>query len=126
MKSSLHANFLLVFSVLIPTLCLASCGGGVPNHLALDSNPVFTGGTGWVVVIEAYARVKAEPSEKAPDIGHLRGGDTLAVLGRERFPPETGVWYKVKAEGKDGWIQSQQTAFFEVKEMAERAASRYR
>lgn len=126
MKASLRAAILMGASFLALAMCLSSCGRRLPARLTMDSNPVFTGGTGWIVVTEAYVRMKAEPSREAPDVGHLRGGDTLAVLGRERFPPEAEVWFKVKADGKEGWIHSRQAAFYEAREPAERAAAQYR
>jgi len=112
--------------VILLAFLAASCGNRLPSRISMDPNPVFTGGIGWIVVAEAYARVKAQPNPEAPDIGHLRSGDMLPVLGRERLPPSNATWYKVQAGSREGWMQSSQVSFFQTRETAERAAAQYR
>lgn len=112
--------------VLAAALTSLSCGNRLPPSLAMDPNPVFSGGIGWIVVSQAYARIKAAPSPDARDIGHMRGGDLLQVLSRERLPSQGSTWYKVVSGSLEGWLQGSQAAFFETRETAERAAVQYR
>lgn len=110
----------------LAALSLSSCGVRLPKSLPMDQNPVFSGGIGWIVVSQAYARVKAEPRMEAPDVGHLRGGDILAVEGRERDPGAALSWYRIGMGGSEGWLTGDQAVFFESRDAAERAAGRYR
>ncbi len=110
----------------LAALAVSSCGARLPKSLPMDQNPVFSGGIGWVVVSQAYARVKAEPRTDAPDVGHLRGGDILAVEGRERDPRAALSWYRIGMGGSEGWLTGDQAVFFESRDAAERAAGRYR
>ena len=126
MKLRIRCRALLAAVVLSLAVVGASCGGRLPNRLPMDLNPVFTGGIGWIVVSEAYARVKAAASSEALDIGHLRGGDVLAVLGREQVALKGGLWYRVNPGGREGWLHAGQVVFFESRETAERAAGQYR
>lgn len=126
MRSKTLRSLALKTALILTTLAVLSCGPRLPKSLPLDQNPVFTAGIGWLVVTQAYARVKAEPEGSAADVGHLRGGDVLAVQGRER-DPKTGVaWYRINLGGAVGWLTKDQAAFFESRDAAERAAGRYK
>jgi uncharacterized membrane protein YheB (UPF0754 family) len=86
---------------LLAAFLAVSCGNRLPAVWPWIRIPFFTGGIGWIVVAEAYTRVKTEPSDESRDIGHLRGGDTLPVLGRERLSASDAIWYKVMYEGRE-------------------------
>ncbi len=122
----MHRWTLLRGTVLFFAFAAASCGDRLPKSLPMESNPVFTGGIGWIVVSQAYARVKAEPSAFAPDLGHLRGGEVLAVRGRERNAEEGGSWYRIALGDGEGWLNGAQAVFFDSRDTAERAAGKYR
>jgi hypothetical protein len=107
-------------------LASSSCGVRMPKSLPMDQNPVFSGGIGWIVVSQAYARIKEEPRTDAPDVGHLRGGDIQAVEGRERDPRAGLTWYRIGLGGSAGWLTGDQAVFFDSRDAAERAAGRYR
>ena len=120
------ARLAMAVLALLTASVSSSCGVRLPKSLPMDQNPVFSGGIGWVVVSQAYARVKAEPRADAPDVGHLRGGDVLAVEGRERDPLASVSWYRIGMGGSEGWLAGDQAVFFESRDSAERAAGRYR
>lgn len=126
MKSNTLRVFSLSAAVLMTILSAASCGDRLPKSLPMDQNPVFSGGIGWIVVSQAYARVKAESRMDAADAGNLRGGDILAVQGRERDPKTGVIWYRINLGGTEGWLSMDQTVFFESREAAERSAGRYK
>lgn len=126
MRSTRFRVAVLAAAVLLAALTVSSCDGRIPASLPMDQNPVFSGGIGWIVVAQAYVRVKDAPDLDAPDAGHLRGGEVLAVLGRERDPRSGNPWYRVEVGGTEGWILGDQAVFFEGRAAAERAASRYR
>lgn len=126
MKPMHRRRALLRGIVLLFAFSAASCGERLPKSLPMEPNPVFTAGIGWIVVSRAYVRVKAEPSSEAPDLGHLRGGDVLAVRGRERNPREGGSWYRIALGDGEGWMDGAQAVFFESRDAAERAAGQYR
>lgn len=126
MRSLPALRVFLGAAALVAALVLASCGDRLPKSLPMEQNPVFSGGIGWIVVSQAYARIKAEPRTEAPDVGHLRGGDVLAVLGRERDPRQGGAWYRVGLGGAEGWLLGDNALFFETRAAAELAAGRFK
>ncbi len=126
MKPILRRAPYLWSALVLYSLLGASCGSRLPQSLSMDTNPMFTGGTGWIVVSEAYVRVKAEPSPESKDSGHLRGGDMLPVLGREKLPGQGALWYRVKTESGDGWLLGAQALFFDSRDAAERASSQFK
>ncbi len=126
MRSTRLRNAVFGAAAFLAALAASSCGGRMPDSLPMDQNPVFSGGIGWIVVSQAYVRVKTAPELEAPDAGHLRGGDVLAVRGRERDPRSGHSWYRVEVGGSEGWLPGDQAVFFEGRAAAERAASRYR
>lgn len=124
-STNMHRSSLRIFA-LLAVLAAASCGDRLPNSLPMEQNPVFSGGIGWIVVSQAYARIKSEPRAEAPDVGHLRGGDVLAVRGRERDPRQGGSWFRVGLGGVEGWLMGDNALFFETRAAAERAAGRFK
>ncbi len=124
-STNVHRSFLRT-AALIAVLAAASCGDRLPKSLPMELNPVFSGGIGWIVVSQAYVRIKSEPRAEASDVGHLRGGDVLAVQGREQDPRQGGSWYRVGLGGVDGWLKGDYALFFETRAAAERAAGGFK
>jgi hypothetical protein len=117
-------------AVLIAAMTLfASCGGRGEIELALDENPPLSS-KGWAVVAQAYVRVKDGPSSDSRDLGHLRKGTLAEILGSDRGTAskgaDKGLWYKLKAEGLEGWVREAELGVFASKAQAERASSGYR
>ena len=119
-------HFVVFLAAILLAFSIVSCGRRLPDRLEMEENPVLTGGIGWIVVSEAYVRVKSEPGPEAPEIGHLRGGDLLRVTGRDRIPETGVVWYEISMDGRNGWLKESQAVFFENRDPAERAAVQYK
>jgi hypothetical protein len=102
--------------------CLVSCGGRQARFIALPDTPPVTGGLGWLVVKDSYARLKLEPRRDAPDAAHLRNGAMTAILGRDygegRSPGTRSLWYRIAMPEGSGWILSDDVELYESKAQA--------
>jgi hypothetical protein len=109
---------------------LSSCLPSRESSLKLAPTPPLSGGPGWAVVKGAYVRLKPSPSQSGTDLSHLRRGDVLEVTGRDlgspKIPSDKGVWYRLKAEGAEGWAREVDLDVFSAKAQAEHAAQGYR
>jgi hypothetical protein len=107
-------------------LSLASCGPSPETAIKTRPNPVLTGGIGFVVVKDAYVRLKALPSRASADLAPLRRGSVYAVLVRDRASAgseeDGGLWYQLEGEGVRGWAREAELDLYASKEQAERAA----
>ncbi|MBN1243222.1 MAG: SH3 domain-containing protein [Spirochaetales bacterium] len=127
----MRRNF-AVFLILVPLLAsvFGSCGKKEETPLpALEPTPVLGDGPGWLVVEQAYVRVKSSPGFDSGDVAFLRAGDVVEVFGRERGEaerPEAGVWYRVRSLGVEGWVHGSFASLYPHREQAERAAGVFR
>jgi len=118
--------------IVVPVLAIgfASCDRREPVSLpALEPTPVLGAGPGWLVVEQAYVRVKSSPGFDSGDVAFLRAGDVVEAVGRERGDAErsgAGVWYLVRHLGVEGWVHESFASLYPHKEQAERAAGELR
>jgi hypothetical protein len=116
-------------SLALLSILAFSCSAARGNYLKLDPTPPLSGGPGWAVVMDAYARLKDSPSPVAKDLSHLRRGELLEVLGRdlgpEAAPGQRGVWYKLKVDNVEGWVQAESLDVFPTKDQATLTAAKY-
>jgi hypothetical protein len=126
-KSQRLVAYILCLAV---SLLLGSCIPAEESALKLPPNPILSGGPGWVVVKEAYVRLKESPAQASRDLAPLRRGSVFQVVGRDLGNPNSaadkGLWYRLKAEGTEGWAQEVDLDVYASKEQAERAAISYR
>ncbi|HOX18106.1 MAG TPA: SH3 domain-containing protein [Spirochaetales bacterium] len=121
-----------VLAIVVPLLAsfLCSCGGREENPLpALEPTPVLGAGPGWLVVEQAYVRVKSSPGFDSGDVAFLRAGDVVEVVGRERGDAErsdAGIWYRVRSLAVEGWVHGSFASLYAHREQAERAAGEFR
>lgn len=120
------ALIILVACAMLSFACLPSR----ESSLAPAPTPPLSGGPGWALVKGAYVRLKEGPSQAGQDLLHLRRGEVLEVSGRDlgspAKPEDRGVWYRLKAEGVEGWAREEDLDVFPAKTQAERAARNYR
>ena len=103
---------------------LISCTPSQREAITLPPTPPISGNLGWILVTEAYARVKAGASEALAEVGHLRDGSVLKVEARDYGPAGDGttiLWYRVSGEGSTGWVSSRQVEVYSSKLQAEAA-----
>jgi hypothetical protein len=103
---------------------LISCTPSQREAITLPPTPPISGNLGWILVTEAYARVKACASEALAEVGHLRDGSVLKVEARDYGPAGDGttiLWYRVSGEGSTGWVSSRQVEVYSSKLQAEAA-----
>lgn len=88
---------------------LFSCSRDPSAGLSMPADSPLASGLGWGIVRESYARLKAEPDPASADLGQLRDGTLVEILGRE-YPTATvpepigssgtkarnQVWYRVR------------------------------
>lgn len=119
---------LIMVAFLVPLL--GACDGRRTTPLPeLEPTPVLGAGPGWLVVEQAYVRVKSSPDFDSGDVAFLRAGDVVEALGRERGDAErsgTEVWYRVRSAGVEGWVHDSFASLYPRREQAERAAAEYR
>ncbi len=121
-----------VLLILAPLLVafIGSCGERATDALpALEPTPVLGAGPGWLVVEQAYVRVKSSPDFDSGDAAFLRAGDVVEAIGRERGDAErsgTGVWYHVRSLAVEGWVHGSFGSLYPHREQAERAAGAFR
>jgi hypothetical protein len=115
-----------LFLLVLLALACASCFRLGERSLKLPANPVLTGGLGWAVVKEAYARLKESPSDSARDLDHLRRGGIFRLDSRELGSVDRGIWYGIESEGVKGWVRESELDIFDSQAQAERAAASYR
>lgn len=111
-------------------LVLASCFSSVDSSLKLAPSPLLTAGPGWVVVKQAYARVKEKPSRASADLAHIRKGGVYQILavqlGDASDEGDAGPWYQIAAEGVTGWVQATDLDVVASREQAQHSAAAYR
>ena len=87
-------------------LLLLSCGGASGRNISLPADPPLSGGMGFALVKASYIRLKAEPSTMAADLGNLRDGTLVELVGRKLGllagdeakdgAEAEGLWYRVR------------------------------
>jgi len=87
-------------------LLLVSCGRSAGRNISLPADPPLSGGMGFALVKASYIRLKAEPSVRAADLGNLRDGTLVELVGRElglqaedeakAGAEAEGLWYRVR------------------------------
>ena len=108
-------------------LGLSACLRPSEASVKLDPNPILSGGPGWLVVKEAFARVKEKPAADSADLAHVRRGGSYQILavefgtGTQDSPPST--WYRISADGVSGWIAASDIDVTASREQAEYEAS---
>jgi hypothetical protein len=108
---------------------LVSCRGSGDASIKLAPTPPLSKGQGWAVVKVAYARLKEKPSVQSRDLAHLRRGSVVEIEGRELGEPgkpeDRGFWFKLKAEGSEGYMREGELDVFSTKGQAERSSASY-
>jgi hypothetical protein len=119
------ASSVLLLSTSI--VALSSCFSSVDASLKLQPTPILSRGPGWVVVKEAYARVKQKPSKDSSDIAHIRGGVVFEILAIALGDSsQGGPWYQITADGAVGWVQAADVDVLSTRAQADYTAARYR
>jgi len=118
-------------ALLLLLLFVSSCSPSKEGSLNLLPTPPLSGGPAWAVVKEVYARLKESPVQGARDLSHLRRGELFEVSGRDlgsspAGADKRGLWYRLKAEGAEGWARAEDIDVFATKAQAELAAAKYR
>lgn len=116
-----------LFIVLVLGASLSSCGRERASlEVRLPATPLLSEGPGWLVVEQAYIRVKASPSFDSGDVAHLRRGDVVRVEARVFGSPDrvadSGVWFRIKLDGSPGWVHSSLAILHPGEEEARKAA----
>ncbi len=113
----------------------SSCGRPHGGLVHLPANPPLSGGLGYALVRDSYVRLKAEPRAEAADLGYLRDGSLVELLGRELASPDVGanpassravLWYRIRALrdfADEGWVRETELELYASREQAERAAA---
>ena len=96
---------------------------GVGWVSAIYSTIVYTGGTGiakdtssasgsYVKATGGKTNLRSGPGLGYTDIGTVQKGETATYLGSQYTDERGVVWYKVKFEGKEGWVSSRYTTLY--------------
>jgi hypothetical protein len=132
MKAPMRSLGYIRITLLLSALAFASCSR--MGEVKLPATPLLTGGLGWAVVKNSYVRLKEDPSEEARDINHLQRGAVFGLEARELGSGESSsrverdkpsLWYKVKADGVEGWVNDLQLDIYSSRAQADKAAESY-
>ena len=77
-----------------------------------SSGPSSSGGSGSGNIVKATggkSNLRSGPGLDYSDIGTMQNGDTADYLGEKSTDERGVVWYKVKYNGKTGWVSSKYT-----------------
>jgi hypothetical protein len=82
----------------------------IPLRVNLPETSPLVSSAKYGVVTEAYLRAKAKPGTQYDDVFYLRRAQIVQIVATERFvaddDPQSGLWYCVKSEGREGWVYS--------------------
>lgn len=67
---------------------------------------------GYVKATSYKVNLRDAPSLSGEDIGTLNKGETAAYLGQKSTDNRGVVWYKVRFEGKTGWVSSRYSKLY--------------
>lgn len=70
----------------------------VLTFLLLLALPLAAGAEGYLYVLSAKAKLYTEPSFRSPVVARLSKGEKTEALGKNNY------WFKVRYQGKEGWI----------------------
>jgi hypothetical protein len=83
------------------------------NELNLEEMEEVNGGKGGskrhVKAVSGDTYVRKHPDRDAGEIGVLYQGDSTPYLGEKAWDDRPVIWYKVKFEGRTGWVSSKYT-----------------
>ena len=115
-------HFLLPLTVFV--LGLAACSSRSTAGVVLDQTPVISGGLGWGVVSQSYAKLLLEPSSSAAASGSARQNEVGKVMARSRVfeGHDAGVWYKLEIDSSGGWLHESALNVYRSEAEARKAA----
>ena len=131
MKARMRLRGYVGIALFLSAVAFASCSR--MGEIKLPATPPLTGGLGWAVVKNSYVRLKESPSVDARDINHLHRGAVFGLMARELGPRESGsresdkprLWYKIEADGVEGWVSDFQLDIYSSRAQADKAAESY-
>lgn len=114
--------------LLLCALSLASLGGcsrsGSSERVTLPPTPVLSIRSTWAVVKSPLLRVRADPSNQATVLSHIRLGAVMEVLTRadkeEVVENETAYWYRIDYQGLKGWVFGTYIELFDSRSKADK------
>ncbi len=114
--------------LLVCALSLASLGGcgrsGSSERVTLPPTPVLSIRSTWAVVKSPLLRVRADPSNQATVLSHIRLGAVMEVLTRadkeEIVENETAYWYRIDYQGLKGWVFGTYIELFDSRSKADK------
>lgn len=90
-------------------LALTSCSR-IPARITLPPTSPLASSVKYGVVMDAYVRAKEKPEPLAGDSFYLRKAQIVTVTATGRYDapddPQSGIWYCVSVDGKEGWVFS--------------------
>ena len=114
--------------LLLCALSLAALGGcgrsGSSERVTLPPTPVLSIRSTWAVVKSPLLRVRADPSNQATVLSHIRLGAVMEVLTRadkeETVESETAYWYRIDYQGLKGWVFGTYIELFDSRSKADK------
>ena len=104
-------------------LLLSSCEKDVVQEtpITLPPTPIISNDQSWAVVIETYLKVTEDMDKNSPVVATLRKGAVLEILSSNVDRATSQLWYQVKGDNLEGWVESISVKQFENREQAETA-----
>lgn len=124
-EKPVRRGFLLLLLCAFALSSVAGCRrAGSSERVTLPPTPVLSIRSTWAVVKSPLLRVRAEPSNQAAVLSHVRLGAVMEVLTRadkeESVEHETAYWYRIDYQGLKGWVFGTYIELFETRSKADK------
>ena len=86
--------------------------GWVSSRYAKFGSVSTSASYGYVKATSHKVNLRDEPNLDGEDIGTMDEGETAAYLGKKSTDNRGVVWYKVRFNGKEGWISSRYSKLY--------------
>ncbi len=120
-KSKRRVVFIVIlFLILLFGGCRKELMAEVP--IQLPPTPIISNDQSWAVVTESYLKVTTEMDRNSQVLATLRKGTILEILSSQIDRETGGIWYRVRGDNLNGWVNSVSVKQFENREQAETAS----
>jgi hypothetical protein len=123
-KENRYWRHVVFTGLLVSTIFVGSCKRDevVEWDIVLPPTPILSNDQSWAVVIDSYLKVTEEMDKNSIVVATLRKGAVLEILSSRVDRETSQLWYRVKGDNLEGWVENISVKQFENREQAETAS----